>query len=194
VNPQAGSAVLTWSYDYPQPRTDPSIVASPSGSLFVAWADWATGDYDILFSRSDDDGATWSAPVRINDTPTGDQWSATLAIDVNDVLHAAWYDQRTGKINLYYANSKDGGQTWSPNLRITTQEFLVRRLGEYFGLAVDRNGAAYMVWSDGRDGAYYDPGPWHIYFARISPWAPAGRSGPVRPSPRGTPRILHPRD
>ncbi len=116
-------------------------------------------------ARSDDGGATWSAPVQVNDTDTGDQWMATIAVDAHDTLHAAWFDERTGNINLHYANSTDGGRTWSRNLRVTDQETPAgaHSLGEYLGLAAGRNGAAHLVWTDGRDGGSA------IYYARTAP-------------------------
>jgi hypothetical protein len=100
----------------------------------------------------------------VNDTDTGDQWTAVLAVDANDMLHAAWFDSRTGNINLYYAFSTDGGTTWSPNLQITTAETPSNEfsIGEYIGLAADRNGAAHLVWTDGRDGGSA------IYFAHTA--------------------------
>jgi hypothetical protein len=105
---------------------------------------------------------------------------AALTVDAHDVLHAAWYDERTGKINVYYASSTDGGRTWSPNVRVTTEETpsTVGSLG-YLDLAADGNGAAHLVWTDRRDGGSA------IYFARLpgcsAPPAPAaGNNGPVR--------------
>jgi len=190
VNPSRGSAVYYYLPDpkrlpYPWPATD------SSGGLFVAWADKQKGEYNVVVARSDDGGATWSAPVQVNDTDTGDQWMAVVAMDAHDVLHAAWFDERTGNINLYYAFSTDGGRTWSRNLRVTDQETPAgtHSLGEYIGLAADRNGAAHLVWTDGRDGGSA------IYFARTTGSAPADRADPRRPSPgRGDVRRLPPRD
>jgi hypothetical protein len=192
VNPSRGSAefyggVHPNRIPYPWPATN------SAGSLFVAWADKGKGEYNIVVARSDDGGTTWSGPVQVNDVDPGDQWMAVLAVDANDMLHAAWFDARTGNINLYYANSRDGGRTWSPNLRITTAETpsTALSLGEYVGLAADRDGAAYMVWTDGRDGGSA------IYFARTAgrPLVPAKRSPPVRAAPRdGKRRVVPPRN
>jgi hypothetical protein len=181
VNPNYGTAASGLRLT-PQRLAYPSVAVNSNGSLFVAWSDVATGDWDIVVSRSDDGGATWSRPVRVNDSDTGDQWTAALAVDGHDRLHAAWYDTRTGSVNLFYATSMDGGSTWSENIKITDQETpqaTTTRLSEYIGLAADRNGTVYMAWTDWRDG-----GP-AIYFASIpgctSPAAPvASNNGPVR--------------
>jgi hypothetical protein len=201
VSPQRGSLEgWVWNYHIPVRQPIPSIVVDSRGSVFVAWSDRATGDNDIVISRSNDGGTTWSAPVRINDTPAGDQWSVMLAIDANDRLHAAWYDTRSGHMNLYYSISTDSGQVWSPNLRIMEKDFETRRLGEYFGLAAGPDGAAYFVWT-GADGVPTVGPTWlnprFIYFARtagISSSSSPDRPDPDLPDPReGKPRGLPPR-
>jgi hypothetical protein len=192
VNSVAGSAVF-YGGDYPNRIPYPWPGTNSGGSLFVAWADKGKGEYNIVVARSDDGGTTWSAPVQVNDVDAGDQWMAVLAVDPNDVLHAAWFDARTGNINLYYANSRDGGRTWSTNLRITTRETPSNlfSLGEYLGLAADRNGAAHIVWTDGRDGGSA------IYYARTDglPRDPVDRATPLKPSPvRSEVRAVPPRN
>lgn len=191
VNPEAGSAFF-YGGIYPNRIPYPWPATNSSGSLFVAWADKGKGDYNIVVAHSDDGGSTWSTPVQVNDTDMGDQWTAVLAVDADDMLHAAWFDSRSGNINLYYAFSTDGGTTWSPNLRITNAETPsnVFSLGEYIGLAADRNGVAYLLWTDGRDGGSA------IYFARTAglPQGPVDRFPPVLTTPRdGKPRVLPPR-
>lgn len=181
VNPVLGTAASGLTHT-PQRLAYPSAAADDRGTVFVAWSDVATGDWDAVISRSDDNGVTWAAPVRMNDVPLGDQWSVALAVDRNGVLHAGWYDTRTGKVNVYYASSSDRGATWSPNVRVTTAETeqaATRRLSEYFGLAADHNSNAYLAWTDWREGA---PA---IYFASLpacqAPAAPtAGNNGPIR--------------
>jgi hypothetical protein len=130
----------------------------------VAWQDHGSGDWDILLAHTDDDGETWSEPLRINDSPLGDQFMPALAAGSDGSLHAAWYDSRNGNVNLVYARSADGGETWSTNIRVTSKETAVfhGRLGDYLGLAVGPDGQAFMVWTDRRTGEQ------NIYFARSS--------------------------
>lgn len=181
VNPVYGTAASGLTLT-PQRLAYPSADTDSRGRVFVAWSDVARGEWDIVVSRSDDGGRTWSDPVRVDDSSSGDQWTAALAVDARDTLHVAWYDTRTGGVNLFYSSSTDGGVTWSPNVRITTAETsqaTTRRLSEYIGLAADRNGTAYLAWTDWRDG-----GP-AIYFASLpgctAPASPsASNNGPVR--------------
>jgi hypothetical protein len=142
----------------------PTIAAGAGGRVTVAWQDYASGDWDILLAHTDDDGETWSPPLRINDSPLGDQFMPALAAGPDGSLHAAWYDSRTGNVNLVYARSDDGGETWSTNVRVTSEETPIfhRRLGDYLGLAVRSDGEAFMVWTDWRGSEQ------NIYFARSS--------------------------
>ncbi len=162
VNPVPGSAAAvngSWV------GSMPSIAVDGLGRLYVAWADRGTGNADVLVARSEDRGAGWTAPVRVNDDLAGEQWMPSLSVDVKGALHMAWMDGRTGAWNVEYANSTDGGRHWGTNLRVTTAETPLSfvRPGDYLGLATDANGTAYVAWTDGRGGSL------EIYFARSTP-------------------------
>jgi hypothetical protein len=152
VNPEAGSVPLAEPPEGSGPFFPPfpSIAVDAAGLLYIAWQDYATGNWDILLSRSEDGGATWSPPVRVNDDASENQWMVALGVDVDNVLHAAWYDGRTGNTNVMYATSSDKGNTWSRNARMTTvpTPFTLNRLGDYFSIALDPSGEAQLVWTD----------------------------------------------
>jgi len=160
LNPEAGSVPFLGG----SRPAFPSIAAGTGGRVTVAWQDYGTGDWDILLAQTDDDGGTWSQPLRINDSLLGDQFMPALAAGPDGSLHAAWYDSRTGNVNLVYARSDDGGETWSTNVRVTSEETPIfhGRLGDYLGLAVGMDGEAFMVWTDRRNGEQ------SIFFARSS--------------------------
>jgi hypothetical protein len=97
------------------------------------------GDTEIYLRNSTDDGATWSAPVRVNDDPVGtpirSQFNPYITLDrTSGVLAIGWHDSRNdngvpgvGGTNTipnddaeYYASfSTDGGATWAPNDRLS---------------------------------------------------------------------------
>lgn len=93
-------------------------------------------DTDIEVRTSDDDGHTWTAPVRVNDDPAQpirSQFLPYIALDpTTGVVAAGWHDCRRddglthGTNNVpnddaeYYASfSVDGGATWAPNFRLS---------------------------------------------------------------------------
>src|SRR5436305_1478374 len=91
-------------------------------------------DTDIMMRTSTDDGATWSAPVRVNDdTTTRSQFLPYVALDsTTGTVGVGFHDCRnddgvTGGTNNipnddaeYYGTfSTDGGVTWAPNMRLS---------------------------------------------------------------------------
>jgi hypothetical protein len=149
----------------------PAFAAGPTrGSLFIAWADKTTGDSDILFAASTDAGATWSRPVRVNDDATRNgenQFQPQLAVAPNGVVTISYFDTRRDPhhhlIDVYLAQSTDGGVTFLPSVRVTTQSWDPslgapvdgsgqQFIGDYQGLAVT-NQYAYPFWNDSRTGS-----------------------------------------
>jgi hypothetical protein len=93
-----------------------------------------TGVYgfaDAMVSRSRDGGATWDPPVRVNDNVEAglgtDQYQPGVAVDAGGRVASCFYDRRRDaanfRIDRFCAVSKDGGQTWSPNLKQTARSF-----------------------------------------------------------------------
>ena len=84
----------------------PALATDGSGNWVVVWesddprADLALGtDADILFSRSNDDGVTWSAPSAVNDDADEDlarDYDPTLATDGDGTWIVAWSRESSG--------------------------------------------------------------------------------------------------
>src|SRR5256712_571066 len=54
--------------------TFPRTAVSPrSGTVFLTWADFGTGDADVVLVRSTDRGESFSSPARVNDVSTNHQ-------------------------------------------------------------------------------------------------------------------------
>lgn len=134
-----------------------------------------TDPMDVYFSRSEDGGATWSAPVRVNDDPQGAnrwQWFGTMSVAPNGRIDVVWNDTRnslvTNLCQTYTSYSLDGGRTWSKNLSMTpTWDSVVgwpnqNKIGDYYHMVSDNAGAglAYSATFNGEQ---------DVYFARIVP-------------------------
>ncbi len=181
------------------------------GTVYIAYADTgATGTVDILFTRSTDGGQTWSSPIRLNDDPftsPADQFHPWLEVDEDGALHVIFYDRRNDPNNLafdlYITHSYDGGQTWTPNERITwvSSEPIGRAglIGEYIGLSV-RHGRTLAVWTDTRNGnqdvfagipdslvAIQEPGPPVAQTSRVRILSPVFRHSLLLSVPRPMP-------
>ncbi len=78
----------------------PSVAANPAqpGVLYMAYADNPAGadKANVMFTQSNDFGATWSAPVAANtDGTTRDQWQPAVQVTPNGQrLSIGWYDRR----------------------------------------------------------------------------------------------------
>src|SRR5205823_3158438 len=81
----------------------------------------------IAFTKSTDGGSSWSAPVAISDNPAGlGVFNPAISVSPDgNTLMVVFYDHRDNPtsntlVNLYLAQSFDGGATWQPNMRLTS--------------------------------------------------------------------------
>ncbi len=128
-----------------------------SGDLYCVYPDTTdnmggNANVDVYFTRSQDQGSTWSVPVVMNgdNSPTGDQFFPWIEIDENGRLHVVYNDTRLnaqndsapqGLIDVFYAYSDDQGATWTEE-RLTpatwssaTDGFGGGFIGDYLGMS-----------------------------------------------------------
>lgn len=145
------------------------LLADPTNpnSLYFLWTDNRNGDIDIYCLSSHDKGLTWSAAVRVNDDPVSNGnmqdmvWASVSPID--GTLVAAWRDRRNASgtgfyqsFDVYTASSSDGGNTFSPNVRVTDaitsfDSLLTNSGNDFLSVSISGNYANY-AWSDFRSG------------------------------------------
>ncbi|GAB5465885.1 MAG: hypothetical protein Kapaf2KO_13210 [Candidatus Kapaibacteriales bacterium] len=126
----------------------------------LVWA--ADNPPSIYFSKSKDEGETWSEPKIITETPENDQWWPWLGIDPESGELAVMYldsrnDPENYLVECYVSYSKDGGETWMDR-RVSEEPFDVTKnpfqgrsfAGDYSGLDF-RNGIIYPSWVDMRN-------------------------------------------
>jgi hypothetical protein len=104
--------------------------------VYVSEQPQESNDTDIQIKFSDDNGTTWSNPVRVNDdTGTNSQFNPRISLDqTTGLLGVAWYDCRNdlgdhgkGDTNgvanddtmIYASVSRDGGLTFQRNKRLS---------------------------------------------------------------------------
>ena len=112
--------------------TIPSFAVAPDGTIYATWQDirFSNGKRtDVLVTSSRDEGATWSMPLKANDTPAGaqDAFTPAISVDANGRVGILYYDLRedtSTKDNVFlttewFTTSVDGGRTWSASERVT---------------------------------------------------------------------------
>jgi hypothetical protein len=139
----------------------PALARSASGALYVAW--YGGGVY---FSRSFDQGQTWSEAVAVDDEPLPVfGGSIGLAVDSRGSIYLTWHDKRHIVYGYYHyydifmAYSQDGGQTWSANIQLNDDPVVdvgnsaaPNPLEHDFPAAVvNQAGQLFVVWWDERD-------------------------------------------
>ena len=108
---------------------------------------------DVMFARSTDGGATFSAPVKVNDDPVNPSkwhWFGTFSVAPNGRLDAVWYDTRNAANNtdsqLFYSFSTDAGVTWAPNVAVSNSFNPFegypnqQKIGDYITIVSDNTG------------------------------------------------------
>ncbi len=108
---------------------EPEVVNDGSGTWMAVWhagefgPPGAPNDHDILYSRSMDNGHTWSdaGPLNTNaDSDGGSDREARLSTDGAGTWVAVWRSNEDlngeigADIDIFVAHSADNGETWSP--------------------------------------------------------------------------------
>jgi hypothetical protein len=153
-----------------------------------------SNNMDIYVRFSDDEGATWSGPVRVNDDKTkNSQFLPKISLDpTTGNLAVVWYDSRkdlgTGgpgdtdgvpndDAQFWGAFSTDGGQTFTTNIQISAgtsnshDSGNAIDYGDYTGLSFYK-GIAHPAWADNSNSTLNNPdGTLHgldIYTAAVT--------------------------
>ncbi|TVQ90556.1 MAG: exo-alpha-sialidase [Deltaproteobacteria bacterium] len=137
----------------------PQIVAK-GWEIHVVWSDNRGGTFDIFSSSSDDGGANFTEPQRVNSNPPGSAFSAfpAVATDGDGLVVVVWEDARDGLNDIYVAISSDKGVSYSSDVRLDTGDSPGFANSFRPQVALD-DGEIYVVWQDERSGGDRD-----IYF------------------------------
>jgi hypothetical protein len=114
-------------------------------SVYVVWSDNSTGNGDIYFKRSADNGTTFGSTQNLSNNP-GNSTAAQMAA-YQDNVYVVWEDASTGNGDIYFRKSIDNGNSFSTieNLSNNTS------FSDSFHIAVSGSDV-YVVWSDNSTG------------------------------------------
>jgi hypothetical protein len=123
-------------------RGQPGV--GPNGVVHCAYtAKGALSTGDIMYTRSTDNGNTWSTPITLNDPETNQyqsHWMPSLNVNYSpgafrqpEDMTVSWYDRRQATsscVNVgdpgcnyqrYGVQSSDNGNTWGANFAVSDQ-------------------------------------------------------------------------
>ena len=190
---RAATATNVGGFDYIPPQSHRSVDAESGvaydrtggphrGRVYLVYTDEQpneSNNTDILVRTSDNDGASWSAPVRVNDDAgTASQFNPHIALDsTTGFVAVGWHDARNdlgdnrfGDTNgianddaqYYVAVSRDAGASFSPNVRVSTGTSNAAaahngiEYGDYTGLGFV-GGVIHPAWADNSDSTGDNP-------------------------------------
>jgi hypothetical protein len=128
------------------PSVTPMLAANAAtpGLLHAVWTEYpGAGTQSVTYySRTTNNGTTWSSPIPISLTPT----SVVPVVGAgNNSVYVIWTDAvATGE--LYFRASTDGGVTWASQQQLTSAPSYSRPSGVF----VDSAGCVHVTWFDGR--------------------------------------------
>jgi endonuclease YncB( thermonuclease family) len=131
------------------------------GRLYLVYTEEPTNennDMNIMLRSSNDNGTTWTAPVKVNDDVTNrSQFLPKLAVDpTSGKVGVCWHDARNSSasnntMEMYCAISSDGGVTFAANSKlsdgVSTSNGAGVEYGDYMGLSFVA-GKLQPVWGD----------------------------------------------
>jgi BNR repeat-like domain len=117
----------------------PEIAVSGS-NVYVVYSDNTSGNHEVFFRKSTDNGAHWQNPNRLTFT-AGDSGDTEIAVNGADIC-VVWTDNTSGNPVAFFRRSTDGGVTWKAALRFSPLPPYYARLPS---VAVDEQNV-YVVW------------------------------------------------
>jgi hypothetical protein len=136
---------------------------APNGDVYVVWA----GPLGLVFKKSTDGGQTFGKEKVISQMPGG--WDFGVAglerangmpvtgVDLSSgpnkgTLYVNWIDARNGDEDVFLMASKDGGETWSPPVRVNDDPLKNGKTQFFTWMSVDpSDGSVNVVFYDRRD-------------------------------------------
>jgi hypothetical protein len=148
----------TWSAEtYPCPcpgvkqfQYDPVVKVASNGVVYATWMN----KYDMVFSKSTNHGATWTAPIEVSGQPWGDKpWIGVSP----DGVHV--YIAYATSSDVWVAASHNSGASFSAAVKLNSDNGRYRYPN---GLEVLPNGTAVLSASDYPGGSQQASGPINI--------------------------------
>jgi hypothetical protein len=132
-----------------------SAAVDRTGRLWVAYAQPAGAQGQVVLQRSDDGGTSWQPPLRVNaaaePVAADGENRPKLAFGPGGEMYVTWTSPTSAQFtgDIRFVRSLDGGKTWSAPLVVHRDRQLITHRFE--SLIVDPQGRLWVAWVDKRD-------------------------------------------
>jgi hypothetical protein len=116
-------------------------------NVYLVWTDDTTGNKDIYFKRSVDNGTTFGSTENLSNNP-GNSTDAKITLYQNNV-YVVWTDDSTGNGDIYFKRSVDNGTTFAEMENLSTNNTSSSSGAQIS--AIGNN--VYVVWQDSVSGS-----------------------------------------
>ncbi|MGA9151976.1 MAG: PDZ domain-containing protein, partial [Candidatus Nitrosopolaris sp.] len=139
----------------------PRITTNGKNNVYVVWTDNSPGNYNILFTRSLDGGASFDKPIILSNLK-GVSNFPNIAASGNDTVYVVWShknntdfdpsntENQTQTYDIFFTKSLDLGHTFSKPVNLSNDP----ANSQSPAVAVSEMGTVYVVWSDNSIGTY----------------------------------------
>ena len=98
-------------------RNDCVPLSASGDNVFVSWVSNKTGNFEVMFRISNDNGKTFTDKINLSNTTDSDSLDPHIAANGQN-LYVSWHDNKTGNWDTYLKTSNDGGKTFGNAIRI----------------------------------------------------------------------------
>src|SRR5947209_6557777 len=98
-----------------------TLLATSGNNTYVSWWDNRTGNWEVLFTKSSDNGKSFSDTINISKSPDARSLGARMAAQGNNVYITWWdTDKTTGVKNVFFRASNDNGNTFGSPIMLNS--------------------------------------------------------------------------
>ena len=95
-------------------------IAAYNNNVYAIWADDTSGNREVLFTRSEDNGSSFFGTIKNLSNSTSDSFNQEIAV-FGDNVYVIWLDQDEGdKAKILLKASDDGGATFGRTVNISS--------------------------------------------------------------------------
>jgi len=124
----------------------PSLMQTNDGIMWLFWASMRTGNYDLFYKTSSDNGNTWTNATQLTTNPERDMAPSVIQA-TNGTIWVVWQAINMGAYDLFYKTSSDNGNTWTNATQLTTNVYN----DESPSVAQTQDGRIWVVWQYATD-------------------------------------------